>query len=65
MHKFNGDFYGSHLKVSLVGYLRGEKNFSSLDELIEAIMQDINNADSKLEQPDAQIIKAHSYFKTV
>ncbi|PZC77388.1 hypothetical protein B5X24_HaOG203436 [Helicoverpa armigera] len=62
MHKFDEDFYGSHLKVSLVGYLRGEKNFNSLDELIEAIKQDIKNADEHLELPEAQLVKAHQYF---
>lgn len=64
MHKFDSDFYGSQLKVSLVGYLRGEKNFKSLDDLIEAIKQDINNADKALELPQAQEVKAHTFFVT-
>ena len=30
MHKFDADFYGAELRVVVVGYLRPEKNFSSL-----------------------------------
>ncbi|KAH9368087.1 hypothetical protein HPB48_013725 [Haemaphysalis longicornis] len=30
MHKFDQDFYGSMLKVVVLGYLRNEKNFGSL-----------------------------------
>lgn len=65
MHKFNGDFYGSNLKVSLIGYLRGEKNFKSLDDLIEAIKQDIKNAEDALELPEAQLVKANTFFEKV
>ena len=32
MHKFPSDFYDSHLKVCILGYLRAEKNFTSLGE---------------------------------
>ncbi|CAH0677829.1 unnamed protein product [Spodoptera exigua] len=62
MHKFDKDFYGSQLKIALVGYLRGEKNFNSLDDLINAIKQDIANAEKSLEQPEAQNIKNNKYF---
>ncbi|CAH0596331.1 unnamed protein product [Chrysodeixis includens] len=62
IHKFDKDFYGSLLKVSLVGYLRGEKNFGSLDDLIEAIKNDIINAKNMLELPEAQTVKENSFF---
>lgn len=62
LHKFDKDFYGSQLKIGLVGYLRGEKNFNSLEELINEIKQDISNAEKLLEQPDAQNIKNDKYF---
>ncbi len=32
MHKFEQDFYGSELRVLICGYIRPEKNFSSLGE---------------------------------
>lgn len=62
MHKFDNDFYGSSLKICLIGYLRGEMNFSSLDDLIKQIKQDINNAEQKLEETDAQRLKSASIF---
>lgn len=34
MHVFEEDFYGSELKVAMLGYIRGEKNFDSLGELL-------------------------------
>lgn len=32
MHVFEDDFYGSELRVVMLGYIRGEKNFKSLGE---------------------------------
>lgn len=62
MHKFKSDFYGSYLKIALAGYLREEKNFTSLDELIDAIQKDIKNAHQNLQSADALTIKNHSFF---
>ncbi|KAM3961237.1 riboflavin kinase isoform 1-T2 [Aphomia sociella] len=64
IHKFEEDFYGSNLKISIVGYLRGEKNFNSLDELIEAIKLDIANAEKYLENPESQNLLRLDFFKT-
>lgn len=41
MHKFDDDFYGKEIRVIVLGRLRGEKDFDSLDALIEAINTDI------------------------
>jgi hypothetical protein len=38
IHTFPSDFYGSNLKVCIAGYLRPEKNFTSLGKL-ETILQ--------------------------
>ncbi|XP_059485134.1 riboflavin kinase [Neocloeon triangulifer] len=62
MHKFDDDFYGSTLKVCMVGYLRPEMDFKSLDELIEAINQDIKNASEALDQPSKLKYKDHEFF---
>ncbi|XP_041983098.1 putative riboflavin kinase isoform X2 [Aricia agestis] len=61
IHKFDDDFYDSMLKICIVGYLRPEKNFSSLDELIEAIKQDIENASNNLEGESTKL-REHSFF---
>ncbi|XP_013166192.1 PREDICTED: putative riboflavin kinase isoform X1 [Papilio xuthus] len=62
MHKFDSDFYGSNLKICVIGYLRPEKKFDSLNDLIEAIQQDIKNADAKLDEYEAKVLKEHKYF---
>lgn len=49
LHTFENDFYGSELKIIMVGYIRPEKDFTSLDELIETIKEDIRTADNVLE----------------
>ncbi|KAM9577755.1 riboflavin kinase-like [Trichechus inunguis] len=41
MHTFKEHFYGEILNVAIVGYLRPEKNFDSLESFISAIQGDI------------------------
>ncbi|XP_026761572.2 putative riboflavin kinase [Galleria mellonella] len=62
IHKFEKDFYGSFLRIAIVGYLRSEMNFNSLDDLIETIKQDIANASKNLENIESQKLKNHSFF---
>ena len=51
LHEFPDDFYGADLSVCVAGYIRPERKFGSLDELIQAIRQDIAVASEKLEDP--------------
>ncbi|XP_039760009.1 putative riboflavin kinase [Pararge aegeria] len=62
MHDFGRDFYGSNLKICMVGYLRPEMNFNSVDSLIETIKNDIKNADELLDVPEAIKLKDHDFF---
>ena len=39
----NEDLYGKHIKVNFIKQLRGEKKFSSMDELSRAIAADVEN----------------------
>ncbi|KAI8904072.1 riboflavin kinase-like protein [Gorgonomyces haynaldii] len=52
LHKFDQDFYGKHLKVVVLGFLRPEKSFGSLQELIDAIHADISNAREQLSRSE-------------
>ncbi|XP_036150896.1 riboflavin kinase-like [Monomorium pharaonis] len=45
LHKFQDEFYGKELKIIIGGYIRPERDFSSLDELIAEIKNDIAIAD--------------------
>ena len=38
MHEFEADFYGSTLSVIMLGYIRGEENFSSIGRSISIRM---------------------------
>ncbi|KAK2898908.1 hypothetical protein QQF64_031729 [Cirrhinus molitorella] len=64
IHKFKEDFYGQMLSVAMVGYIRPERGFKSLDELIAAIHSDIEEAKTKLDLPEHLKLKEHNFFKT-
>ena len=48
LHDFGADFYGAHMRLAVVGYLRDEAPFPSLDALIAAIHTDIRLARESL-----------------
>ncbi|KAK6184880.1 hypothetical protein SNE40_007242 [Patella caerulea] len=64
IHAFVDDFYGSNLKVVMLGYIRNMKDFSSLDELIQAIESDISEAKDKLDEPSAIMYRDHNFFRS-
>lgn len=59
INNFEKDFYGSTLKIVIVGFIRPEKNFTSLEELIKAIKGDIDFANEKLESGQMDQFKTH------
>uniref|UniRef100_A0A2K5RTP4 Riboflavin kinase n=1 Tax=Cebus imitator TaxID=2715852 RepID=A0A2K5RTP4_CEBIM len=63
MHTFKEDFYGEILNVAIVGYLRPEKNFDSLESLISAIQGDIEEAKKRLDLPEHLKIKEDNFFQ--
>lgn len=63
IHSFNDDFYGSILKIIMLGYVRPMKSFESLDELITAIKTDIATAEEKLNLPENMDYRTNNFFK--
>lgn len=63
IHTFGEDFYGSMLKVVMLGFIRPMKNFSSLDELITEIHEDILHAKEYLDQPENSLHKYSNFFQ--
>ncbi|XP_078040484.1 riboflavin kinase isoform X1 [Augochlora pura] len=64
LHKFENDLYGKQIKVIFLGYIRPEQDFSSIEELIAAINNDISVADKQLEQPPSITYKNDKFLKT-
>ncbi|XP_066249734.1 riboflavin kinase [Euwallacea similis] len=62
LHKFECDFYGEELRIVILGFLRAEKNFASLEELIKAIEYDIMMAKNALEEPENAVFISNPFF---
>merc|ERR1719233_2467730 len=62
MHDFEEDFYGSELTVIVLGYIRPEASFPSLESLVNAIHADIAAADKALELPENKLFQSHKFF---
>jgi riboflavin kinase len=64
LHQFQEDLYGKLLKVAVLGYLRPERNFESLQDLIKAIENDIKQAEEKLSDPAVDKFKNDEFFSS-
>ncbi|PIA42420.1 hypothetical protein AQUCO_02000104v1 [Aquilegia coerulea] len=51
LHDFSEDFYGEELHLAIVGYIRPEGNFPSLESLISKIYEDRKIAENALDLP--------------
>ncbi|GLU23095.1 hypothetical protein SLE2022_391270 [Rubroshorea leprosula] len=51
LHEFNEDFYGEELRLVIIGYIRPEANFPSLQRLIAKIHEDRRIAEKALDHP--------------
>lgn len=60
IHKFDEDFYGSCLRLVIVGWIREQMDFNSLDELISAIQNDIAEASRLLDE--SKSLADHPFF---
>lgn len=62
LNKFDGDFYGAYLKLVILGHIRPERDFLSLDDLITEIKNDIKIAESKLGNNEYETFRTHAFF---
>ncbi|XP_073039872.1 bifunctional riboflavin kinase/FMN phosphatase isoform X2 [Primulina eburnea] len=63
LHDFNEDFYGEDLQLVIVGYVRPEANFPSLETLIAKIHEDREIAEKALDLPLYLKYKEDTYLK--
>ncbi|RZC03627.1 bifunctional riboflavin kinase/FMN phosphatase isoform X1 [Glycine max] len=64
LHDFNEDFYGEELRLVIVGYIRPEVNFSSLESLVAKIHEDRRVAERALDLPLYSSFKNDSYLRS-
>ncbi|RKP36639.1 riboflavin kinase [Dimargaris cristalligena] len=62
LHEFQDDFYGLDMRVIVLGYIRPERDYSSLDALIYDINVDITVAKNSMARASYQVFKTDSYF---
>ncbi|RUS14705.1 hypothetical protein BC937DRAFT_93459 [Endogone sp. FLAS-F59071] len=65
IHKFDQDFYGDCLRVAVMGYIRPEQNYPSLDALIEDINTDIEVAKRCLKRAAYEEVSRDALFTQV
>ena len=65
LEKFDKDFYDEPLRVSVLGFVRPERNYESLDALIEDINLDIDVTRRSLERPEWAQLKEDPWLKEV
>ncbi|KAG0553031.1 hypothetical protein BDA96_01G560000 [Sorghum bicolor] len=63
LHNFGEDFYGEELRLAIVGYIRPEANFPSLESLIERIHEDGKIAEKALDLPIYARYKDSPYLR--
>ncbi|KAJ3177801.1 riboflavin kinase [Geranomyces variabilis] len=62
IHQYEHDFYGEELRVIVTGYIRAEKNYESLDALIEDINTDIAVAQKSLARPAYEALRTDPFI---
>ncbi|VDL94463.1 unnamed protein product [Schistocephalus solidus] len=64
LHEFPEDFYDSRMQIVVLTFLRDERNFGSLGDLIAAIGTDIKQASAFLDEPECIEWKKDPIFWT-
>ncbi|WVR05642.1 hypothetical protein IAU60_002664 [Kwoniella sp. DSM 27419] len=62
MHPFKADFYGHHMSVLVLGYIRPELDYVSKEALIEDIQTDVRVALNSLARPAYQSFAADPFL---
>ncbi|KAK9449932.1 riboflavin kinase-domain-containing protein [Limtongia smithiae] len=64
VHKFQEQFYGADIKIAVLGYIRPESNFVSVEALIEEIMNDIRIGKETLALEGYREIAADAFWES-
>jgi riboflavin kinase len=64
LHEFPKDFYGHNLNIIILGFIRPEYDYVSLDSLIEDIKTDIQVTRNSLERAPYAKFKEDDFLRT-
>lgn len=62
LHEFSSDFYNSTLSVVITGFIREEKNYNCVEDLVADINNDISIAKTSLDNQKNQSMKTNAFF---
>lgn len=65
MNVFEEDFYGCTLSIVMLGYIRPELDFDSVENLIKTIKNDISIASKELDKQEFSLYKNNSFFTEI
>ena len=51
LHHFSEDFYGKEMRIAMLGFIRPEYNYTSLESLIDDIETDKRVSKNSLDRP--------------
>lgn len=64
IHDFSSDFYGHHLNLLILGFIRPEKDYESKERLIKDIEEDIEVTKTSLARPSYMTSSEDPYLTT-
>ncbi|KAI5064126.1 hypothetical protein GOP47_0020796 [Adiantum capillus-veneris] len=62
LHDFGTDFYGKELRIAILGFIREEMQFQSVDELTKRIKEDVQVMHERLPDADFDFHKGVHFF---
>lgn len=57
---FDPEFYGEEMRLCIIGFMRPELKFDSVQQLIEHIQNDIKVAEAALDLPRTKVFRTHA-----
>jgi len=64
MHEYHDDFYGKDMRVVILGYIRPQFDYTTLDALIEDIETDKRVTLNSLDRPPYEVFQNDAFFST-
>lgn len=63
IHKFEKDFYNAMMNLSILGFIRYERDYDGLDSLVKDINTDIDVSKRSLERPAYEHLAQDHFLK--